>query len=197
MTGLNKIISHILDEAGREAGEAVKKAKAEAEIILKNVGEECKKLEEDGVKAREEQSAAHMERIKSSAELKKRQAVLLAKQQVITDMLDEAYQTLLSRETDEYFALIRRMLSKFVIAKQGEIYFSKKDLDRMPPGFEAGLKQAAAEKGGTLELKREAKNIDGGFILVYGGVEENCSFKALLSAKKDELSDKVHEILFS
>lgn len=197
MTGLNKIVSQILDDAGKEAEEAVRKARAEAEEILKNASEECRKLEEEGARKREEQSSSHMERIKSSAELKKRQAVLLAKQQVITDMLEKAYQALLSKDTEEYFTLIRRMLDKFVLAKQGEIYFSKKDLDRMPVAFEAEITQAATAKGGSLELKKEEKNIDGGFILVYGGVEENCSFKALLSAKKDELSDKVHEILFS
>lgn len=197
MAGLDKIVSQILDDAGKEAEEAVRKAKTEAEDILKNAGDECRKLEEEGEKKREEQTVSHMERIKSSAELKKRQAVLLAKQQVITDMLDKAYQSLLSKDTDAYFALIRRMVDKFVLAKQGEIYFSKKDLDRMPEGFETELEKAASEKGGSLKLQTEAKNIDGGFILVYGGVEENCSFKALLSAKKDELSDKVHEILFS
>ena len=78
-----------------------------------------------------------MERIKSSAELKKRQAVLLAKQQVITEMLEQAYEALLKKEGEEYFALIGKMLDKYVLPKTGEIYFSEKDLDRMPQGFEA------------------------------------------------------------
>ncbi len=89
------------------------------------------------------------------------------------------------------------MLDKYVLAKTGEIYFSEKDLDRMPQGFEAVIEKAAVSKGGSLTLVKEPKNIDGGFILVYGGIEENCSFRALLAARRDELSDKVHaDVIF-
>lgn len=196
MTGLDKIISQILDDAGKEADEAVKKAQSEADEILSKAKEECARTEEEGRKKLDADSSAYMERIRSSAELKKRQAVLLAKQQVISDMLDQAYHRLLAKEGGEYFALVRKMLTKFVLAKQGEIYFSKRDLERMPEGFESEIEKAAAAKGGSLTLSKEPKAIDGGFILVYGGVEENCSFKALLAAQKDELSDKVHELLF-
>lgn len=197
MTGLDKIISQILDDADKEADEAVKKAQSEAEEILSRAKEDCAKAEEEGRKKLEADSSAYMERIRSSAELKKRQAVLLAKQQVITEVLDKAYRTMLAKETEEYFALIKKMLATFVLAKQGEIYFSKRDLERMPRGFEGEIEAAAAAKGGSLTLAKEAKAIDGGFILVYGGVEENCSFGALFAAQKDELSDKVHELLFS
>ena len=33
-------------------------------------------------------------------------------------------------------------------------------------------------------------------ILVYGGVEENCSAGALFASQRDELADKVHAMLF-
>lgn len=197
MTGLDKIISQILDDAGKEADGVLGKAQREAEKILNDGKETCKKMEELGVTKQEAEVVSMTERTKSSAELQKRQAVLLAKQQIIADMLDQAYRTLLSKGQEEYFVLIQKMLDKFVLAKQGEIYFSQKDLDRMPLDFEAVIEKSAALKGGSLKLIKEAKNIDGGFILVYGGVEENCSFKALLSAQRDELSDKVHEMLFS
>lgn len=196
MTGLDKIISQILDDAGKEADEALNKAKKEAEEIVKQTEQECQRTLEEGRLKLSAERVAHMERMKSSAELKKRQAVLLAKQKLIAKMLDCAYKALLSRESADYFELIQKMLTTFVLAKQGEIYFSKRDLDRMPAGFEAVIQAAAAEKGGSLKLSDEPKNIDGGFILVYGGVEENCTFKALLAARKDELSDKVHELLF-
>lgn len=196
MIGLDKIISQILEDAGKEADEAIKKAQGEADDILSAAKEDSRKSEQDSAKKLEADSSSYMERIKSSAELKKRQAVLLAKQTVISDMLDKAYEALLSKEPDEYFTLVRKMLDRFVLAKQGEIYFSQKDLERMPAGFEAEIETIAGSKGGSLKLGKETKNIDGGFILVYGGVEENCSFKALLSAQKDALSDKVHELLF-
>ena len=39
-------------------------------------------------------------------------------------------------------------------------------------------------------------DIDGGFILIYGGIEENCSFRAMLDANREHLADKVNELLF-
>lgn len=197
MTGLDKITSQILEDAGKEAQEISDKAKKEAEAIRAEARESCKKIAaENDVKLAGE-ATSYMERIKSSAELKKRQAVLLAKQQVISEMLEQAYETLLQKEGKEYFGLIGKMLNRFVLPKEGEIYFSKKDLDRMPQGFEAEIEKAAFSKGGSLTLAKEPKNVDGGFILVYGGIEENCSFRALLAARRDELSDKVHAMLFS
>ena len=174
MTGLDKIISQILEDAGKEAQEISEKAKSEAEAVLAEAKAGCKKIAAENDEKLAGEATSYMERIKSSAELKKRQAVLLAKQQVITEMLD-----------------------KYVLPKTGEIYFSEKDLDRMPQGFEAVIEKAAVSKGGSLTLVKEPKNIDGGFILVYGGIEENCSFRALLAARRDELSDKVHAMLFS
>lgn len=197
MTGLDKIISQILEDAGNEAQEISSKAKSESENILAEAREGCKKIAaENDVKLAGE-ATSYMERIKSNAELKKRQSVLLAKQQVISEMLNQAYESLLQKEGEEYFALIGKMLDKFVLSKEGEIYFSKKDLDRMPQGFEAEIEKAASSKGGRLTLVKEPRDIDGGFILVYGGTQENCSFRALFAARRDELSDKVHALLFS
>ena len=45
-------------------------------------------------------------------------------------------------------------------------------------------------------LSDQTKEMDGGFVLTYGGIEENCTIRAVFAAKKDELSDKVHEMLF-
>lgn len=196
MTGLEKIVSQILDDANKEAGSIAEEAKGQAEAILKKAEDDCRKIEEASSRQLEETKKAYMERIHSSAQLKKRQAVLMAKQQLIAEMLDKAYETLLSMDDSQYFSLLQRMTEKFALAKTGEIYFSNKDLGRMPADFEEKIKAAARRQGGELSLAKEGREIDGGFILVYGGIEENCSFKALLNAKKDELSDRIHSLLF-
>lgn len=196
MTGLDKIVSQILEDAGKEADEIVQKAQNDANKILSDAKESCQKIEDEAAAKWTADELNYKERVRSSAELKKRQAILLQKQQIIAEMLEQAYETLLFKKTEEYFVLIRKMLKQFVLAKQGELYFSERDLDRMPDGFEAEVEEIAASKGGSLLLMKEPKNIDGGFILVYGGIEENCSFKALFLAQKDRILDKVHELLF-
>lgn len=104
--------------------------------------------------------------------LKKRQAILAAKQAIIEEMLAAAYKELLAKPDEAYFAWMEQLLSRFVTDRAGEIYVSKRDLERMPDDFPAKIEKTAQEKGGSLVLKKEPREIDGGFVLVYGGVEE-------------------------
>ena len=112
-------------------------------------------------------------------------------------MIEEAYVTKKKKDAQSYFLTLEKILKTYALAENGEIYFSAEDLARMPADFEKKIKTAAKEKGGSLVLKKEPKAIADGFVLVYGGVEENCTLKALFDAKKDELQDKVNAILFS
>ena len=77
----------------------------------------------------------------------------------------------------------------------GEMYFSSKDLKRMPKDFETKLNEHL--KQGTLKISSKPCEIDAGFILVYGGIEENCSFNALFKAQNDILRDKISAIIFA
>ena len=182
MNGLGKIIAQILDDAKQESLAIREKAAGEAETTLAAAGEKVKKLEE--------------EQAKSSAALKKRQAILAEKQAIIEEMLAAAHKELLAKPDEAYFAWMEQLLSRFVTDRAGEIYVSKRDLERMPDDFPAKIEKAAQEKGGSLVLKKEPREIDGGFVLVYGGVEENCSAGALFASQRDELADKVHAMLF-
>ena len=78
----------------------------------------------------------------------------------------------------------------------GEIFFSPADLAKLPEGFADRIEETAKGRGGSLKISKEGRNIENGFILAYGGIEENCTLRAMFDAKRDELSDKVHRILF-
>ena len=196
MNGLDKIIAQILDDAKQESLAIEEQAKKDASEILKAADEKVKKLEEEQKTAAAAREKSYEERLRSSADLKKRQTVLARKQVIIGEMLKAAYDELLAKPDDEYFAWMEQLLSRYVTDQTGEIYVSKRDLERMPVEFPAKIEEVAKEKGGSLVLKDEPKDIDGGFILVYGGVEENCSVGALFESQRDELADKVHRMLF-
>lgn len=196
MSGLDKIIAQILADAETEADRIRQKAKEEAEILLATEQEKLKKRKEEAEQAEKRKQNTSLERIRSSAALKHRQAVLQAKQEMIAQVLEKAYDAVLSKKEDEYFALLTRLLDRFVLAKEGEIYFSERDLNRMPQAFREEITHTAQRKGGSLLLQAEPKPIDGGFVLVYGGVEENCSIQALFSEQKEKLSDLAHAMLF-
>ena len=197
MTGLEKMKSQILDEANRSAGEILEQAKKEADAVMaearKNAEAECQRISEKS----EADAESLKGRAESSCDLQKRKAVLKAKQEVISEILKRAYKKMLASDTETYFDIIRKMLNKYVLPEEGEICFSSDDKKRMPDGFEKEIAAIAAAKGGKLIVSKEDRNIQGGFVLIYGGIEENCTFKAMFDSRRGELSDKVHALLFS
>ena len=112
-------------------------------------------------------------------------------------LLAPPYEVLKNQDVNSYFETIKKLIQTYSFPEDGEIYFSKEDLERMPEGFEASILEAASKAGGSLKLMKESKSIEDGFVLVYGGIEENCTFRALIDAKKDELQDTVNQILFA
>lgn len=197
MTGLEKMISQIVDEATESANSMTSQAQAEASEIAKSAAADVEKLKEEISRKSEADVATYMERVKSSADLQRRTAILRAKQEVIAKVLDKAYASLQSLDADAYYGMLRKMLEKYVQPGEGEIYFSEKDLKQMPKDFKADIEAAAAKKGGVLKLAEESRQIENGFILVYGGVEENCTFRALFNTQKDRLQDIVYQKVFS
>lgn len=196
MSGLEQIIAQILADAETEAEGIRKKAQDEADALLKEEQERIRKLQDEAEKTAERKRSIYLERVKSSADLKRRQAVLETKQEMIAQVLQAAYERLLSEDTESYFSLLTKLLEHFVREKEGEIYFSQRDLERMPDSFLEVIQKTAREKGGSLRLGAEPKQIDGGFILAYGGIEENCTFRALFAEKKELLADEAHAMLF-
>lgn len=197
MTGLEKIVEQILSEADGEAEKIKTAAKAEADKILLDAEKEAGKIKLQSDSRIDMEKKSREARAKSSADLKKRQAILRAKQDIISDILDKAYKQVLSLDDAEYFDILLKMVKKYSQDRDGKIYFSEKDLNRLPRGYGKKIEKLAAENGGSLSVAEESCNIDGGFILNYGGIEENCSFKAIFSSEKEKLADKVNQFLFA
>ena len=191
MTGLDKITSQIQEEA-----EASAKERIEAAQILADAKAACEAMEKEASDKAAALKTVQDGRIHSAAEQKRKTALLKAKQEIIAEIIGSAYQTLKEEDTASYFLTMEK-LAGILKAENFSMpagYIS--DLGRMPADFEKKIEAAAQENGGSLTLKKEPKEIPDGFILVYGGVEENCTLKALFDAKKDQLQDRVNEMLF-
>lgn len=196
MSGLDKMRARILEEAEQSAQEIISKAETEARAVVKAAEEEAR-AEAAKIREKAGQNAAdYAKRAASSADMRRKQAVLAAKQEVIGTVLGKAYDTVMGLDVDAYFDLLEKLLEEHVLPDKGEICFSQRDLERMPEGFTGKIKTIAAAKGGSLTLSDEARPIDGGFLLVYGGIEENCTIKAVFDSKREELSGRVNRLLF-
>ena len=201
MAGLDKIKSQILDEAKVTADAKIEDAKAQAEqmkLKFKGLSEGRNSAVTFGIlKKSEADTASQKERVKSAIDLQRRTRLLEAKQEMIAEIIEKAYEKVINLAPDDYYQMLLSILEAYILPQEGEIYFSVKDLENMPVGFGKEIEEIALAKGGKLTVAGAGRdNIDNGFILAYGGIEENCTIRAMFNAKRDELSDIVHRLLF-
>lgn len=197
MTGLEKILKAIETEAQAGADAVVAQAKTEADHIHAEAKAEAEKQCAHITEKSEAEVKAVLNRAESSAALQEKKIILEAKQQIISSIITKARESLDHLPDNEFTDIILEMVKKHTHQKQGKILFSAADKNRLPKDFEDRLKISFSSKpSASLTLATEAADIDGGFILVYGDIEENCSFDALFSAEKENLQDKVNSLLF-
>ena len=197
MTGLDKIVNLIDAEASASADEIINSAEAEAKKIIAQAKIDAENSASLIIKNAEDKAEFILKRAASLENLKEREMILDVKREQINYVLDETKKYLRSLPVEEYFDLILKLCKKYISPSKGEIIFSAADLKRIPHDFQANLSKVAQTIGAEITVSEKTSNINGGFILSYGDIEENCSFDALFESNFDLLSDKVNEILFS
>jgi len=195
MTGLEKIVATIREEALAEAKSIVDRAKADAAGMFAD-----EKAKSDALCAQIEDAAKRqaedIERASTSAlELQRRRKFLEAKQELLAQTMEQALNELYALPDQAYFDLLLKMAAAFAEPRKGQLLLSDKDIARCPKDFEERMNRELPS-GAVLSVSSTARAIDGGFILKYGDIEQNCSFRAIFDARWDELTDKARDILF-
>ena len=197
MAGLDKIIGEIHAESDGLIREVLDRAQKEAAQIRS----EAEKKAGDSVERIRRESDARLadskSRAQSAAALTKRQLLLQEKQNLIGEVLEKAKETFLALPEAEYFDTLLALLKKNALSEQGEILLTERDRKRLPADFEKKAEEAAKAKGGSLRISEKTREIDGGLILVYEGIEQNCSVDALFETNIEMLQDKIQNILFA
>ena len=172
MAGLDKIKSQILDEAKESANVKIEDAKAQAEQMKLKAQEEGARQADTILKKSEADTASQKERVKSAIDLQRRTRLLEAKQEMIAEIIEKAYEKVINLAPDDYYQMLLSILEAYILPQEGEIYFSVKDLENMPVGFGKEIEEIALAKGGkqaeiiltmdsflrTVELKRTVRS---------------------------------------
>ena len=196
MAGIDNITNEILQEAKDKAAAVIAEAKKSAEKELENARLEGEKLAAKAKEKAEKDAAAYGTRINSQIGMRKRGAVLSARQEIIGEVIENAAKQLRSLSDSDYFKMLTALIGKHIGSGSGELLLGKKDLARLPAGFADAVAELGKKAGGALKLSEESAEIDDGFILRYGGIDENCTLPALFAEKRDALSDLVHGVLW-
>ncbi len=194
MTGLESIIKQIEGDAQQEADGILREAKAKADKAIAEAKEEAKR-QTDAILQKGEQDAQEIrERAASAAELAKRNQMLSFKQGLIKEAVEGARASLEGAPDKEYFDSLLQLYKRFAQEGQGEMRLNQKDLKRLPDDFLARMKQAVPKA--DMHISPTPADIGSGFLLVYGGVDINCTFRAVFEDAYDELRDTAGRLLF-
>ena len=196
MAGLDKILEDIRSESTEAVAAVTSAAQAERDKALAEAQREADARTEKILSHAKSQADDLIARADSAAQLQRRRMVLETKQELIASVIGQAKQAILDLPDSDYFELILKLIRSNALPKEGEVCFSRKDFSRLPKDFAAKL-VAALPEGAKLNVSRDEAQIDGGFILKYGGVEQNLSIGEIFEEKKDRMTDIAGKILFS
>lgn len=196
MSGLDKITARILEESAAKAKEITDEARQKAEAITadgqRRTAEECERIN----KKAEAVVLNTQDKGKTSAQLRHKQVLLAGRQELIHEVIDTARQELSSLNDAEYKEFIIGLFNRHLPGQAAELKLNAIDKARLGADTLEALKAAASANGAKLTVSDEPADIKNGFVLSYGGVEENCTIDALFDQSMDDMQDKVKDILF-
>lgn len=191
MTGLEKIISEIEEDAKKTSEEIIKNAEKEAEKIKAEAAnaaqEKAEKMKDNAKKS----AKSAYERSVSAAELAYRNAVLAKKREIIDLVLEKTRHRLESFPEEQYFGAVLSLARQYAHSgESGTVLMNERDLKRLPKDAEEELSEL------NLKVSKEPISCGGGCILSYGDIEEKCTFDALIESERDKLCDIITQIIF-
>lgn len=190
MTGLEKIIAEIETDSREVAAHQLEEANKKAEAILNEAKNEVELLKVKKQKLANLKQQDILDRAKSSCELETRKAILNKKQELISAVIADAKNELKNLSTKEYFDVLLKLAQNKSSDGKATLQLNSSDFERVPENFSSLLPS-------EISLSKSACDIQDGFLLIYDGIDINCSFDALFEEKLEELQDKSASILFS
>ena len=196
MSGLEKIIDKINADCKIECDSIISNAENKAKKLIDEkvlvANEEAEKI----IAKAKEQCALTDEKARNGAELLEKKIKLQVKNEIITEIIENAKTALKGLSDKEYFAIIEELIIANAGKGEGVLKFSSKDLERLPKDFEKTI-NAKLTDGKTVKVSDMPLDIQGGVVLSYEDIEENCSFDALIETNIDTIRDKLNTEIFA
>lgn len=173
-------ISQIGAETDEKCAQIMAQAKLDADKISAEIADKAQS------KVKQMQAAS-----KSRCDLETRNAFLKRRREEIDKTYSEILNKMKNLPDEDYFELIYTFAKK-LNGMSGVVLLNEKDMNRLPKDFLARLEEC----GVKAELSKMPCDIESGFILKCGDIEENMDFSAILSEKRDAIEDFINQELF-
>lgn len=194
MSGLDRIIEKINADSLASCREIADQAQKRAQDIVSDADERAEQVYAEIIADAKKKAQSIMTMSEANVSGIARRAELSAKVEAVDAAIEAAYDAMCDMGADEYFAALEKLAVRNAGKGEGELRLSKRDLDRVPSGFADRINAALTD--GSVKLSGQSADIDNGFILVYGDIEMNCTFRALINEQKDIVREKVCGVIF-
>lgn len=196
MSGLDEILN-IIDEQRIQNEESIIGAANQKAAAIRSEGEQkAQKAYSEQLEKGQTDAKRDFVNACASVDSDMKRKVLDSKVKLIDSAIEATLERLAKLPEDEYFAMLKRLAEQKLRKGSGVISLSANDLKRLPVDFETDIRSSAEKLGGTLEISKKPADISDGFILRYGLISENCSFRAIIESERDEVRDTAAAKLF-
>ena len=194
MAELSTITDYIVKKALDEVEKIKKNADEKYDALMKQAASDAQDEYNKIINDAQNEAAKIISMAQSKASQNEVQNILKLKIKLIDDIIENAKNKIYGMDDKAYSAYIVKMLEKYAsdidTDTKGIIVFNKKDKERVLLNDEILNKY-------NLSVSDECAEIDGGFIIKYGKVEENCSISAIFREKNEYLTDYISKKLFA
>lgn len=182
MSNLDKLVAEILQQAQKEANRMLTKAKTEnSEFSEKENKKIQKEVDAINDKAQEEAQALK-ERVISNANLKSRDMILQAKEELADDILERVLERLKNVDAKKYLKFVENILKNLNLSKNAEVMVSK------------DMKLALGDK--ILDYKISDQTVESGCSIKDGNLIYNNEFSNLIDFNREELEREILNKIF-
>ena len=182
MSNLDNLVAEILQQARKEANRILTKTKAENLEFIENENKKIQKEIENIQWKANEEAISLKERIISNANLKSRDMVLQAKEELVDRILGKALERLKNIDKDSYLNFIENTLKTLDVSKDTEIILTKK------------MKEILGDE--IFGYKVSDDVVESGCNIKDGNVIYNNEFSNLLEFNKEDLEKEILKKIF-
>ena len=207
MADLSTITDYIVKKAEEEAENIIKNADEKFDALMKQAATSAQDEYNKIINDAQLEAARILSVAQSKADKKLAQNVLKLKIRSIDEIIEKAKQKIYDMGDDAYNLFIEKLITKYAEefksegslkdkiadklnpSNKGQIIFNERDRERIKLSSEIMKKY-------NLSLCDETEDLDGGFIIRYGKIEQNCSISAIFRDKYENLTDYISSVLF-
>lgn len=219
MTGLEKILERILEDAKEKARVILETAQSDCRQSAQEYADRANAIREEIAERAETEGEAIVARSRAATATTRRNILLSAKAELLDETFAAAKAHICDTDYGKYRELLVALLSCALLEQANneqtslelgdeivafdtyEVFLNRHDLDRygnriIEDARRVTERRIGSQRAAKLRLSPIPADIDGGLILRYGDTEANCSLSALFSQMRRELEGKISAILF-